>query len=87
MRDATKNPDYNPNVISDLIHLRDELASRAFNESGRVVDAQLTEVMYKINSCLYKGYPRKKQSELPQELVVRFVWDHRVLDKKEQTDA
>ena len=49
----------NAHVHGDLTVLRDELATRAFDEFGRVKDSTLAEVVWKINSCLYQGYPRK----------------------------
>jgi hypothetical protein len=51
--------DINQNLVEDLIRLRDELVLRAFDEKTYVKDAQLAEVVFKINSCLYRGYPRK----------------------------
>lgn len=49
----------NENLVEDLIRLRDELVPRAFEEQFLVKDAQLAEVFFKINSCLYRGYPRR----------------------------
>jgi len=49
----------NTNIVEDLIRLRDELGARAFTMGGRVQNDNLAEVVYKINSCLYKGYPKR----------------------------
>lgn len=49
----------NDHIAEDVTRLRDELAARAFNTNGEVKDAALAEVVYKINSCLFKGYPRR----------------------------
>ena len=49
----------NERVQEDLARLRDELGERAFDKTGLVKNAVLAEVVYKINSCLYKGYPRR----------------------------
>jgi hypothetical protein len=46
-------------IKNDLIRLRDELYPRAFDENGAVKDSTLAEVVFKINSCLGKGYPRR----------------------------
>ena len=46
-------------VAEDLIKLRDELMVRAFDGSGVVLNTTLAEVVFKINSCLFKGYPRR----------------------------
>jgi hypothetical protein len=48
----------NERIKEDLTRLRDELIERAFDKTGFVKDSTLAEVVYKINSCLYKGYPR-----------------------------
>jgi len=53
-------------TVKDLICLRDELAKRAFDEDGIVTNSNLAEVVWKINSCLGCGYPRRlvnKESE------------------------
>lgn len=50
----------NLHILEDLTRLRDELASRAFLPSGQVKEAVLAEIVLKINSCLFKGYPRKR---------------------------
>jgi hypothetical protein len=46
----------NPKVVEDLLKLRDELAVRAFDGDGYVIIPTLAEVVYKINSCLFRGY-------------------------------
>ena len=46
----------NSNLPYDLKHLRDELAKRAFDSTGKCIDATLAEVVFKINSCLFSGY-------------------------------
>lgn len=48
----------NERINEDLTRLRNELSKRAFDSVGNVKDSTLAEVVYKINSCLYKGYPR-----------------------------
>lgn len=53
---------YNEHIVEDLIRLRDELDQRAFYSNNKVRDSNLAEVVYKINSCLYKGYPRREIS-------------------------
>jgi hypothetical protein len=50
----------NERIEQDLTRLRDELQPRAFTETGAVKDSTLAEVVFKINSCLGKGYPRRK---------------------------
>ena len=50
----------NEYIVEDLIRLRDELDQRAFYPDNKVSDGTLAEVVYKINSCLYKGYPRRE---------------------------
>lgn len=42
-------------VVQSLINLRDELWARQ--------DPQLSEVFFKINSCLYRTYPENLQKE------------------------
>jgi hypothetical protein len=49
----------NEYLVEDLIRLRDEISQRAFDRHGDVVSNEYAEVFYKINSCLYKGYPRR----------------------------
>ena len=48
-------------IKQDLTRLRDELALRAFTETGTVKNSTLAEVVFKINSCLGRGYPRRKE--------------------------
>ena len=50
---------YNENLIEDLVRLRDELKLKGFNEDDSVKNSNFAEAVFKINSCLYKGYPRK----------------------------
>jgi hypothetical protein len=47
----------NPKIYEDLVRLRDELVKDAFHFNS-VKDQKMAEVVFKINSCLYKGYPR-----------------------------
>jgi len=56
---ADEKPKYNENLIEDLIRLRDELKLKGFNEDDSVKNSNFAEAVFKINSCLYKGYPRK----------------------------
>jgi len=53
----------NERIREDLTRLRDELIPRAFDENGVWKDSTLAEVVFKINSCLYKGYPRRMNDE------------------------
>ncbi len=50
-------------LVEDLIRLRTELMPRGFNAQGAVKNFEIAEVVWKINSCLYKGYPRRKNNE------------------------
>lgn len=50
----------NERIEQDLTRLRDELHPRAFTETGEVENPTLAEVVFKINSCLGKGYPRRE---------------------------
>jgi hypothetical protein len=52
----------NPRIVEDLVRLRDELYERAFDFAGVVENSTLAEVVWKINSVLYKGYPRRDES-------------------------
>lgn len=54
----------NPNMVEDLTRLRDELQPRGFDFSGAVKDLTIAEIVWKINSCLYKGYPRTLYSDV-----------------------
>jgi hypothetical protein len=49
----------NEYLVEDLIRLRDEIGQRAFDRHGDVVYDEYADVFYRINSCLYKGYPRR----------------------------
>ena len=49
----------NEHIREDVIRLRDELLTRAFNDRGVTINSDLAEVVWKINSCLYNGYPRR----------------------------
>lgn len=53
--------EYNKHIIEDLIRLRDEIEPRAFNSKGVCHDSNMAEIFFKINSCLFKGYPRRTQ--------------------------
>ena len=53
----------NEHIAEDLMRLRDELSPRAFETNGRVKDSTLAEVVWKLNSCLFKGYPRRNVKE------------------------
>lgn len=48
----------NPCLVEDLTRLRDELQFRGFDSNGAVKDITFAEIVWKINSCLYRGYPR-----------------------------
>jgi hypothetical protein len=52
---------HNPHIVEDLTRLRDELAARAF-DGDRVVDVTTAVMVWKINSCLYRGYPRRNDT-------------------------
>ena len=45
-------------LVEDITRLRDELQFRGFDSNGSVKDITFAEIVWKINSCLYKGYPR-----------------------------
>lgn len=49
----------NEHIAEDLTRLRDELVATAFNDKGALVDPTLAVVVYKINSCLFRGYPQR----------------------------
>ena len=51
------NEQMNEHIREDLIRLRDELKRSMVN------DSTLAEVVLKINSCLFKGYPRREVSK------------------------
>ena len=50
-------------IREDLLRLRDDLSIRAFKTNGEVKDSTLAEVVFKLNSCLFKGYPRREVSK------------------------
>ena len=50
----TKELRDNEVIVRDLLYLRDELAERKGIENSGAY-----EVLLKINSCLYRGYPLK----------------------------
>lgn len=52
---------YNPHIVEDLTRLRDEIAERAF-VGDRVADGTAAMMVWKINSCLYRGYPRRNDT-------------------------
>ena len=56
---GTTVQEFNPHMADDLMRLRDEVTLRAFDASGNVRDAGLAEVVYKMNSVLFRGYPRR----------------------------
>jgi hypothetical protein len=43
-------------MIQSILNLRDELVPKAFDSYGKMIDTQLAEIVWKLNSCLYKGY-------------------------------
>ena len=45
-------------IVENLIALRDSLSQRAFNSGGDAINANLAEVVFKINSCLYRENPK-----------------------------
>jgi hypothetical protein len=51
----------NEHIAEDLTRLRDELVATAFNDKGALIDPTLAVVVYKINSCLFRGYPRRTE--------------------------
>ena len=53
----------NEHIYEDLTRLRDELGERAFDNAGAVKNSTLAEVVFKINSCLFKGYPRRNKND------------------------
>lgn len=60
---------HNPHMVEDLTRLRDELSTVAFDTNGRTLDHHLAVVVFKINSCLYKGYPRRPVVDTTQVLT------------------
>lgn len=50
----------NEHIHEDLLRLRDELALKAFGPDHKVIDSDKAEIVFKINSCLYLGYPGRK---------------------------
>jgi hypothetical protein len=56
-----REPNMNEHIHEDLLRLRDELVPRAFFADNTVKNAELAEVVWKINSCLFRGYPRRAQ--------------------------
>lgn len=53
-------------IREDLTRLRDELLVRAFNQDKSVLNPAFAEVVFKINSCLYRGYPRRSRYTVTQ---------------------
>lgn len=54
----------NPHIHEDLTRLRDELYVKLKNTKLDILEENaLIEVFWKINSCLYKGYPRRERNE------------------------
>ena len=56
---------HNEFIAEDLTRLRDELESLAFDD-GVVVNHHIAVVVWKINSCLYSGYPNRTKYEVSQ---------------------
>lgn len=54
---------HNEHIVEDLTRLRDELMMLAFSARGVVKDPTVAEIVFKINSCLFKGYPRRTEGE------------------------
>jgi hypothetical protein len=52
------NKHINEFIAEDLTRLRDELEVLAF-DAGIVKNHDLAVVVWKINSCLYSGYPNR----------------------------
>lgn len=50
-------------LVEDITRLRDELQFRGFDSNGAVKDITFAEIVWKINSCLYKGYPHTLHSD------------------------
>ena len=64
MSKQLQNPE---KIVESLIHLKDELWDRR-NEQG------ISEIIYKINSCLYKEYPIVIQEEsLNAVMIVNYI--------------
>ena len=59
----TQNSDQ---VVKDLIRLRDDLVKCSFDDTGRAT-GPLAEAVYKINSCLYRGYPHPCSEGVPNK--------------------
>ena len=61
-------------IVEDLTRLRDELKLRAFSKDFHaVLNYDLAEVVYKINSCLGKGYPRRSADQVAEP--PKLVWE------------
>jgi len=46
----------NEDIVQSLINLRDELSVEAFDQEGRAKNPALAVAVFKINSCLFRGY-------------------------------
>ena len=46
----------NEDIVQSLINLRDELSAEAFDQDGYAKNTALATAVWKINSCLYRGY-------------------------------
>ena len=57
----------NTHIVEDVTYLRDELVKRAFDPTGKVKDTKLAEVVWKLNSCLGKGYPRRDTKAVKEQ--------------------
>jgi hypothetical protein len=54
-----KENEMNDQIREDVQRLRDELIPQAFNDDKSVKCCNLAEVVFKLNSCLGAGYPRR----------------------------
>jgi hypothetical protein len=55
-------PNYNDFIVEDLLRLRDELGQIAFGRNGVILRPTEAQIYYRINSVLYKGYPRREET-------------------------
>lgn len=63
-QEITKKP-HNEYIREDVMRLRDEFSKRAFSDMGVPINADLAEVVWKLNSCLFNGYPKLTAACIP----------------------
>ena len=55
---------YNDHIIEDLLRLRNEIAKAVFSSDITNTSTSNIEIVLKINSVLYRGYPRRQAKEI-----------------------